>query len=115
MSKKVEQELLENQRRLLAEIEELEQNDPSQDIFRDINNTDDDDAAESEAHARIQSRIDAAKTQLSDIKKALTKLEQGTYGKCERCGKDIPAARLEAKPGAIYDIECEEIIESGRP
>lgn len=114
MKTAIKETLLEQKRRLLADIEELEQLDPSKDDFRDINNTDDDDAAESEDHSRIQARIDAARTQLTTTTKALDKLEAGTYGKCERCGKTISDARLEAKPSAIYDIECEEIIESGR-
>jgi DnaK suppressor protein len=110
----IKQKLEEQKRRLQADVKELEQQDPSKDIFRDVNNTDDDDAAESEDHSRIQARIDAAQAQLQSTNKALTKLEAGTYGTCERCKKPIPAARLEAKPWAIYDIECEEIIESGR-
>lgn len=114
MSKKIEELLLQHQSRLLADIAELEASDPSKDAFRDINNTDDDDAAESEDHARIHARIEASQDQLKDIKKALAKLEDGSYGKCQRCGKAIAEARLEAKPWAIYDIECEEIVESGR-
>ena len=110
----IKQQLEEQKRRLQADIEELEQQDPSKDVFRDVNNTDDDDAAESEDHSRIQARIDAARAQLQLTTKALAKLDAGTYGTCERCKKPIPDARLEAKPWAIYDIECEEIIESGR-
>ena len=114
MSNKIQAELEEQKRRLLADIEDLESQDPSNDSFRDVNNTDDDDAAESEDHNRIQARLDAARAQLQLVEKALAKLENGTYGKCERCGKPIPEARLEAKPAAIYDVECEEIVESGR-
>lgn len=114
MSNKIQTELEEQKHRLLADIEQLESEDPSKDVFRDVNNTDDDDAAESEAFNRIQARLDTARAQLKSIEKTLTKLENGTYGKCERCGKPIPEARLEAKPWAIYDVECEEIVESGR-
>ena len=114
MKKDIKEELQGIKRRLLAEIQELEALDPTQDDFRDVNNTDDDDAAEAEDHSRIQARLDAASTQLEQVNKALEKVEAGTYGKCERCGKDIPEARLEAKPFAIYDVACEEIIESGR-
>ncbi len=107
-------QLQEQKQRLLGEIEELKAQDPSRDEFRDINNTDDDDAAESEDHSRIQARLQASQSQLQSVIKALDKIDAGTYGKCERCGKDIPAARLEAKPSAIYDVDCEAIIESGR-
>jgi len=34
------------------------------------------------------------------ILSALSRMEKGTYGKCEVCGKEIEAARLEADPAA---------------
>ncbi|MEY2419499.1 MAG: DnaK suppressor protein [Actinomycetota bacterium] len=41
---------------------------------------------------------------LDDVELALGKLDDGTYGKCEVCGEDIAAARLEAMPAARYCI-----------
>ena len=41
---------------------------------------------------------------LDEVERALAKLEDGTYGKCEECGEDIAAARLEAMPAARYCI-----------
>jgi DnaK suppressor protein len=41
---------------------------------------------------------------LEEVERALTKLDDGTYGKCEVCGEDIAAARLEAMPAARYCI-----------
>jgi DnaK suppressor protein len=111
---KVQKLLEKEQQRLTQEIVELEQEDPANDKFRDVNNTDDDDSMESEDHARIQARIDTSQTNLAKVVKALKKIEAGTYGTCERCGKEIAAKRLEFVPWAIYDIECEEIIESGK-
>jgi RNA polymerase-binding protein DksA len=43
---------------------------------------------------------------LLEIDAALTKLEAGTYGRCESCGQEIGAARLEAKPAARLCITC---------
>jgi len=42
--------------------------------------------------------------QLAEIERALAKLDAGTYGRCERCGRPIPAARLTALPEARYDV-----------
>ena len=108
---KLEQELA----RIDGEIVVLEQGDPVNDEFRDVNNTDDDDAAESEGHSRIQARLDGMRSQRKTVEKAIQRLSEGSYGKCLRCGKAIPEGRLEAVPWALYDVECEEIIESGRP
>jgi DnaK suppressor protein len=43
---------------------------------------------------------------------ALARVEAGEYGKCVRCGKDIPADRLEAMPAAGLCITCKEWEES---
>jgi DnaK suppressor protein len=45
------------------------------------------------------------------ILNALERMEDGTYGKCMRCGKDIPIDRLRAIPYAEYDVACQEIID----
>jgi RNA polymerase-binding protein DksA len=43
---------------------------------------------------------------LKSIDSALTRIKQGKYGVCVKCGKFIPAARLEALPYALMCIEC---------
>ena len=43
---------------------------------------------------------------LRDISLALEKIKNGTYGKCEKCGKDIPADRMEIYPEARFCVVC---------
>jgi DnaK suppressor protein len=43
---------------------------------------------------------------LADVERALAKLDDGTYGACEACGKPIGDARLEAIPSARRCIAC---------
>jgi DnaK suppressor protein len=43
---------------------------------------------------------------LGEIERALQRVEDGSYGKCVRCGKDIPVERLEAIPYAEFCIDC---------
>jgi len=40
------------------------------------------------------------------IDSALTRVQQGRYGLCMKCGKKIPSERLEAIPYALMCIEC---------
>ena len=40
------------------------------------------------------------------IDSALTRIQQGKYGFCVKCGKKIPHERLEAIPYALMCIEC---------
>lgn len=49
---------------------------------------------------------------IAQIDAALSRLDQGSYGICERCGQPIPEERLEAKPYAAYCIGCQSLIES---
>jgi DnaK suppressor protein len=44
--------------------------------------------------------------QLDDVDRALKKMDAGTYGQCENCGKEIQEARLEAIPAARHCIDC---------
>jgi DnaK suppressor protein len=50
---------------------------------------------------------------LLQIDHALSKLAEGRYGKCEDCGAQISPKRLEARPFALYCIECQEEHEAG--
>jgi DnaK suppressor protein len=47
-----------------------------------------------------------ALNEIEQIKLALRKIDAGTYGKCSRCGKTIPAQRLELLPFATTCIHC---------
>lgn len=53
-------------------------------------------------------QLAAHKETLNKIDAALRKLDEGTYGKCEECGGEISAKRLEVMPYAIYCIDCQE-------
>jgi DnaK suppressor protein len=44
---------------------------------------------------------------LSEIDAALKRIEDGTYGICTNCGKQIPEERLEARPWATLCIDCQ--------
>jgi RNA polymerase-binding protein DksA len=46
------------------------------------------------------------KAQLADVEHALEKFDDGTYGICDNCGKEISAERLEALPQAALCIDC---------
>lgn len=50
--------------------------------------------------------IGNVKERLGEVVRALGKLENGTYGLCDCCGKPIPPARLEALPQTTYCIDC---------
>ena len=44
--------------------------------------------------------------EIKQIKYALRMIESGKYGVCNRCGKEIAAARLKAVPHAVTCVNC---------
>ena len=50
----------------------------------------------------------ATARQLRQIKQALARLEDGTYGVCAECEKPISQKRLQAVPWAKFCVQCEE-------
>lgn len=48
---------------------------------------------------------DQLRRDLDDIEKALARMDDGTYGTCEVCGKDIGEARLEVMPSTRVCID----------
>ena len=58
--------------------------------------------------------IDRDARELRAIQDALARLKRGEYGYCQRCGEEIPAARLEAMPQATLCVKCQEHLERTR-
>ncbi len=61
--------------------------------------------AEVETHASL---IEQAEHQIKQIDAAFRRLEQGRYGLCEECGREIALERLEALPFATRCVDCQK-------
>jgi DnaK suppressor protein len=48
---------------------------------------------------------------LTEVQRALKRIDDGGYGICIACGNPIPEKRLEAIPWAARDIKCEQALE----
>src|SRR5213596_866827 len=48
---------------------------------------------------------------LRDVVSALQRIDDGSFGNCERCGETIGDKRLEALPFARYCIDCQRVVE----
>jgi DnaK suppressor protein len=60
-------------------------------------------AVERIAQVATAKQLDA---KLRDVERALAKLDDGTYGICDRCGRLIPEVRLEARPWSVLCVDC---------
>jgi len=56
---------------------------------------------------------EGAQQTLAQIDRALTRLDEGTYGTCERCGKPIAEERLRARPWATLCIDDQRLADRG--
>ncbi|WP_112678418.1 TraR/DksA family transcriptional regulator [Micromonospora saelicesensis] len=50
----------------------------------------------------------ATRQNIEQITGALNRISDGTYGACHRCGRSIPAERLEILPHARFCVPCQE-------
>jgi DnaK suppressor protein len=56
--------------------------------------------------SQVASLARQVEAHLAEIDAALVRLEAGAYGVCERCGRPIETARLEARPTARTHVTC---------
>lgn len=56
--------------------------------------------------SQLAALIEQAERHVADLGAAVTRLEEGRYGVCERCGCPIPPERLEARPTARTCVGC---------
>jgi len=63
-------------------------------------------AAATAERSEVLGIVENLVSMLTDVDAALAKAEDGTYGVCETCGKDIGAARMEYRPTSRQCIDC---------
>ncbi|MEN2986263.1 MAG: TraR/DksA C4-type zinc finger protein [Thermodesulfovibrionaceae bacterium] len=98
----IKNNLLKQKQQILIDAGVLLSNIPSEPNLSEIG-----DIASQEIDRSFMLRLrDRERKLLKKIEKALEKIEVGTYGICEICGKEIPIERLEARPVTDLCIEC---------
>ncbi|MEK7352942.1 MAG: TraR/DksA C4-type zinc finger protein [Chloroflexota bacterium] len=68
-------------------------------------------SSELEKRLALEKRISGA---MAEIEHALHKLDVGTYGLCDSCGKPISPDRLEALPQASLCVDCKSKSVKGK-
>jgi DnaK suppressor protein len=95
-------------RRLEAQLAELEhrQNHIQADLAEPLNPDSSEQAVEMEDDEALEAQTVLIAREVGSVKRALRRIEDGTYGACIRCGAEIAQARLDARPEAALCIEC---------
>jgi len=60
------------------------------------------DTVEREQHLSV---VEMAEASLRDVERAVKRLDEGSYGICEVCGRPIPDERLRALPETPFCVE----------
>lgn len=110
---KMKQDLLKEQANLRKQLESFaEPNENVPDDYNtkyiDIGTSDEENATEVEQYSNQLSVEKGLESSLAEVDEALERIEKGTYGKCDKCGKEIPEQRLEAHPAAKVCVNCSD-------
>jgi len=73
-----------------------------------------DNAVEVADYAKNLSVEKELEKELRDVEKAIRKMEDGTYGVCGHCGKEISVERLRVRPESGSCIACKNAITGKR-
>jgi RNA polymerase-binding protein DksA len=105
--------LLEERRRIVGDLELLEETTAStpRDASGDLSSHSShmaDQGSDSMEREKAFLFASVKRRRLDEIDLALARIDAGTFGVCESCGKPIPAKRLERMPGASLCVACKE-------
>ena len=94
--------------RLEAQLAELEARHGriAEDLAEPLDADSGEQAVEMEDDASLEGQGALVEQEMASVKRALARIEDGTYGECVRCGEGITPARLEARPEAALCIDC---------
>ncbi len=109
--KHFKQVLLERKETLEREIANLTPDQLSTDDEEGLSNHPAEDADMMWTQEQMLAMRLSHQTALDNVNSALLRIKQGTYGKCERCGREITLERLEAMPEASLCIDDQRDLE----
>jgi RNA polymerase-binding transcription factor DksA len=89
----------------LAELEER-QDRIGRNLAEPLNPDSSERAVEMEDDVSLQAQAALVAREIASVRRALTRIENGNYGECVRCGSDIASKRLETRPEAALCFEC---------
>jgi len=102
---------LEAQERLLRrEIDELGADPDVDEVAFDADAGFSDRSHSTEERSRIIATTRALRANLRDVERAQARVDDGTYGTCERCGNGVGDERLDAMPWALLCIDCKKLV-----
>lgn len=56
--------------------------------------------------AQVAALLSAAERELVEVDRAVERVQAGIHDRCERCGGEVPAERLRARPATRTCVSC---------
>ena len=78
----------------------------ARDLAEPLNPNSSEQAIEMEDDVSLEGQASLIEIEIISVKRALTRIENGAYGECVRCGAEIAPKRLEVRPEAALCFEC---------
>ena len=118
--KKFEGLLLEEKRKLEEELGQLgKQNAHNPEHFDaefpQLGDKEDENASEVAEFSKNLTLERTLESSLKDVRKALDRINDGSYGTCKYCGKPIGDSRLEAMPATRFCVDDQMVAEGQAP
>ncbi len=102
----IKNNLLREQKQVEKSLKEVKKDDPVNGDGLAESSEPGTDSYIADSHTKTLVLEEQLKKTNSSIKAALIKISKGTYGKCEKCGKQIELGRLLAMPTAMLCLSC---------
>ncbi len=106
---KLKQMLLEKREAIIGGVRQIHAS--SQEIGRDGIQDMADEASNIYNQEVLMSLSENQRRLLREVDEALDRIEEGTYGTCDSCGRPISLKRLQIQPFANCCVQCQESIE----
>ena len=113
---KIKEELLARKSQILDDLKDIvdtsEEGGTSKVKFPEYGDKSDENAQEIAEYTTNLATDKALESTIRDIDSTLKRIEDGTYGVCKYCEKDIPKKRMIARPVASACVECKTKLQN---
>lgn len=111
---KIKKELLARRREILADLNNIAAKGELKAKFPNLGDKPDENVQEIDAYTTNLATEKILENTLRDIDNALKRIEEGTYGICKYCSREIDEKRLLARPVASACVECKSKLQGSK-
>jgi len=109
---KIKNELIEREKQVTSELKDISADGGKKVKFPEYGSKSDENAQEIDEYTTNLATDKVLESSLKDIRGALARIEDGTYGNCKYCKKEIGKKRMIARPVASACIDCKTKLQS---